>query len=527
MIFRFSAHLDRFRRPPARRLAVAVLAPALLVIVISALIHSAGVRAQSSRPIDGSATSQSVTYLNCRLGAGGVLSAGYPITGLNLGWYMNWSAQTNPPRPTGLEFVQVVRLQPDLNDAGYRVAPPTSTLLLIAAQNPGATWLIGNEPDSPHQDKLPPELYARAYHEVYTVLKTADPAAQLGAGSVVQPTPLRFAYLDRVLAAYRQLYGQPLPADLWSIHSYILREIDSSDPQACDLNTQACNEPPYLPWGAYIPVGLVPTYTRGLLYTFSQMYDLNLFRQRLIDFRAWMRDRGYRDVPLYITEYGTLFPYPPLIDGDPYLDEFGAPLTEERTALFMTRTFDLLSSLIDSNLGLPADNQRLVQRWLWYSFDDTALGGPLFNRETGARRLLGDVFATYAQTMPPGGDLVAVRVTAAPAAVSDTGQLVSTTVQALVSNGGNIKLTGPLTVTFYAGTAPQGVLIGAPQVVTSGLSGCAATLSFTTTWPNLGTGAHPMYVTVETASDVDPNNNRASGLFIVARHHIFLPGISR
>ncbi len=98
--------------------------------------------------------------------------------------------------------------------------------------NPGATWLIGNEPDSPVQDNLLPELYARAYHHLYTLIKSYDATARIGAGGIVQPTPLRFQYLDRVLAAYRAYYHQTLPADLWNIHSYILREITADDPLA-------------------------------------------------------------------------------------------------------------------------------------------------------------------------------------------------------------------------------------------------------------------------------------------------------
>jgi len=85
-------------------------------------------------------------------------------------------------------------------------------------------------PDSPVQDNLLPELYARAYHHLYTLIKGYDATARIGAGGIVQPTPLRFQYLDRVLAAYRAAYRQTLPADLWNVHSYILREITADDP---------------------------------------------------------------------------------------------------------------------------------------------------------------------------------------------------------------------------------------------------------------------------------------------------------
>jgi hypothetical protein len=33
---------------------------------------------------------------------------------------------------------------------------------------------------------------------------------------------------------------------------------------------------------------------------------------------------------------------------------------------YMEATFDLLESATDPNLGLPADNNRLVQQWMWF-----------------------------------------------------------------------------------------------------------------------------------------------------------------
>jgi len=72
----------------------------------------------------------------------------------------------------------------------------------------------------------------------------------------------------------------------------------------------------------------------------------------VIDFRTWLRDRGYRDVPLYITEYGTLFPYWPFT-ADPYYDELGQEITEARSVTFMTKTFDVLRTAADASVGYP------------------------------------------------------------------------------------------------------------------------------------------------------------------------------
>jgi hypothetical protein len=54
---------------------------------------------------------------------------------------------------------------------------------------------------------------------------------------------------------------------------------------------------------------------------------------------------------------------------------------------FMRETFDFLVNTQDPELGYPADGNRLVQQWLWYSvneqpFDETTgvgFNGALFN----------------------------------------------------------------------------------------------------------------------------------------------------
>ena len=398
-------------------------------------------------------------FPNCRFGIGGDTQP-FSVTALNIGWSMDWNARLNAPRPNGAEYVQVVTIKPATG--GYVFTPPTSTLYAIQDQNPGATWLIGNEPDSPWQNNLRPETYARAYHQLYYLLKQHDSSARVAAGNIVQPTPLRMQYLDRVLQAYRQTYNESLPADLWSIHSYILREIDPADPEAAPFG-------PLEVWGAYIPPGM--TVTRGVLYTYSQQYDLTIFRQRLLNFRTWMRDRGYQDTPLYITEYGTLFPYVPYITPPNYQDEYGSDMDEARAAAFMTGTFSVLRQLTDVNVGYAADGNHLVQRWLWYGVSDASYGGLLFDPATHTRRPLGDVFAAYTSAIAPEVDLLAVRLTTDPLGAIDIRQPQTVTVRAQVSNAGNISATPPLTVEFYSGYAPTGTLI-ARRAITAPLQGC-------------------------------------------------------
>jgi len=505
---------------------VVMLALFVLLIVagaVSVTAHTSGANtALRQSSVNTSVANATSNYLNCRFGVGGGVT-GYDVTSLNAGWYMDWSAQISPTRPNGIEYAQMVNFKPDLG--GYSFTPTTATLLSIIYANPGSIWLVGNEPDSPWQNKLLSQDYARAYHQVYNLIKQNDPSAHVGIGSIVQPTPIRLQYLSNFVTAYQQTYGGTPPADFWSIHSYILREISAYDPQACQSG-QSCTEPPYSVWGAYIPPGL--TATRGILYIYSQMFDQAIFQQRLLDFRTWMSQRGYRDTPLYITEFGELFPYPPDIS-DPYVDENGVPITEGRVVAFMTSTFNILNRLTDASVGYPADANRLVQRWLWYSVSDVSYGGPLFDPTNHSRRPLGAAFAAYTGAISPSVDLLAVRVVSDPPVISDTGQLQTTTLKATISNIGNISIGQPITVAFYAGLPPTGTLIGAIPL-TTGLSGCAVTAQVSVTWSNLNAGAHQMYVIADPGniiSEVSKSNNMATGVALIATHQAFLPLVAK
>jgi hypothetical protein len=287
--------------------------------------------------------------------------ADYPVerAGLNLGWYLNWGVRVNPPRPGGAEFWQMVRV----SEAGYR--PDAATIRAAAAANPGSFWIIGNEPDVIWQDSVTPERYAERYHELYRLLKAADPTCQMVIGGVSQPTPLRLAYLERVLAAYRARYGEKMPVDVWNVHAFVLREERGS-------------------WGVDIPPGIDAS--TGVLYEIDDHDDLSLFRTQIVTFRRWMADHGERDKPLVVTEYGILMPA-----------DYGFGPAEVRT--FMEGSFDFFATATDGSVGYPRDGNRLVQWWCWYSLassDDYYPTGNLFDPATKALTPLGRAFAEYA-----------------------------------------------------------------------------------------------------------------------------------
>jgi len=431
-------------------------------------------------------------YSNCRFGVG---QAAHPVTSygipsLNLGWYSDWGAQVNPPRPADVEYVQMLHVS-----SGGGHSPSGTALADIIANNPGALWLIGNEPDCIHQNNVLPEDYARAYHDAHAFIKEHDPTARVAVGGIVQPTPLRMQYLDMVLDEYVTLYGEALPTDAWHIHSFILREKRGD-------------------WGCDIPPGIAVD--EGMLYTFPDDTDrVDIFQDRIMVFRQWMRDQGYRDTPLIITEYGTLAGY---YDPDwKYVDSNGDPMDEARARDFMTATFDYLLSANDPDLGYPADENRLVQRWLWYSLDDAiAYGGALFDPFTFNMLQLGQDFGDYTSAIPPTVDLLAVDVTqVGPVPFSPTSP-ATVTLRARVSNVGNVAIAQPVTVRLLDGNGHQ---IGSDETIAEPIAGCAEIQEVSITWSNVPPGLHTVWVVVDPedeVSEADEDNNQVQGAVLVA-----------
>jgi hypothetical protein len=175
-------------------------------------------------------------------------------------------------------------------------------------------------------------------------------------------TPLRLAYLDRVWNFYRSLYGQEMPVDVWTMHAFVLREERSS-------------------WGVNIPPGFTIE-QRGRLWGIEDHGDLALITEQVRAMRRWMADHGQREKPLWITEYGILFPA-----------DYG--YSPARVIDFLRGSFDLFLSLRDPELGYGADDNRLVQRWNWYSARDSRYrAGNLFT-DWGSVTSVGRAFSRY------------------------------------------------------------------------------------------------------------------------------------
>ncbi len=273
--------------------------------------------------------------------------------GLRFGSYLNW--QVTPQN--GGNFWQMIRVR----QSGIRTS--WSLIEEAIAAKPGSYWLIGNEMDVVHQDNTTADRYAELYHEAYWFIKSRDPNAKIAIGGVSQPTPLRRAYLDQVLNSYQSKYGTPMPIDVWNVHAFVLREEAGG-------------------WGAGIPPGMGGP---GMLYEVHHHTNIDIFKQNIIDFRAWMAARGYQDKPLVVTEYGVLMPA-----------DYGFP--PEHVAAFLTQTFDFFLTA-SNGTGYPADGGRLVQWWFWYGVYDPVdfPSGNLYDPNTGQLTAVGRAYTDYQQ----------------------------------------------------------------------------------------------------------------------------------
>ena len=249
------------------------------------------------------------------------------------GWYLNWStrsytASNADAQALGMEFAPMLRLRAD------GLYPDLATIYQQAQERPGMLWLVGNEPDVRWQDDATPEEYACQYYRAWHTIKLADPSAQVAIGGISQVTPLRLRYLEAILESYAAQFGAPMSVDVWNIHAFVLREKAGE-------------------WGVDMPPGFADA-TDGLLWDVEDHDDLALVEEQVRRMRGWMAARGERDKPLYISEYGILLS-----------QESG--FTPSRVVNFMVGSFDLFDSLADENLGYAQDDNRLVQRWVWFS----------------------------------------------------------------------------------------------------------------------------------------------------------------
>ena len=257
----------------------------------------------------------------------------------------------------------------------------------LVSGNPGHLWFIGNEPENPCRPGwMSSGEYARMYHDMRELIKDQDPTAQVGVGGMVLPSKLRRDWMDLVLDAYQARYGEPMPVDVWNVHNLLLSECpgECGCPDGNTCGDLCCS-------GGYVPREL--WCARGWYFSPLQQASFHVFRQLVVEFRTWMKDRGFQDKALIITEMGVLAQTP---EGS-----CTGCFPRETINQFMYDTFDYMLNAIDPEIGYPADGYRLVQRWTWYALNPTLnFNGYLFDRD-GEITDFGLNFANYTARFLP------------------------------------------------------------------------------------------------------------------------------
>jgi hypothetical protein len=400
------------------------------LVLLALLAPALSVLAAPPRP-DGPASPLSFCSESDRFGVWDVTNGVnvYDVEELHAGWYTKWTVVPQPSHPGGMRAVQLVRVSNDGPFTGQACSkcPTWDQVAAIAQANPGSLWFIGNEPD--RQDWIEADRYAQIYYDFYHFLKDEDPTSQVGIGGVVQPTPIRLQYLDRILDAYQDQYGGAMPVDVWNTHNYVLREATTG-------------------WGCGIP----PETDESLAidYEVQEHDDLDAWTWHLRLLRQWMKLRGYQDRPLVVSEFGILMPE---------LYDFDYPRVRD----FMQAAFDWMMNTTDANTGYPADDNRLVQAWAWFSLDSAVFEGydmaiHLFDPDTDAITPLGLDFGAYtaalATPLPGTVDLQVLDISHSPTVPADGG-LVNTTILARIHNAGASDAAG-VVVRFQRDGAPAG-----------------------------------------------------------------------
>ena len=417
-------------------------------------------------------------------------SEGYDIASLGVGALLDWGAEGDPVLPEGMEYIRMLRVRDDLYGQTLAGLPTW-----IQAY-PGSVWVVGNEPDTAYgnQDALLPEVYADRFYELAQIIRSMDPTAQIAIGSIVQPTPIRMRYLDRAWTRLAAQAGSNYAAsnlvDIWSIHSFILNEQKDR-------------------WGASIPPGFENDYADAVIITnFADTYSIEIFQERLVAFRGWMVGKGEREKPLWIVEYGSLFPPEDPPGGPNYYN-----VSNELTASFMLATFDFLLSASNPQTGLPMDDNQLVQRWFWYSLNDYPyhFGGSVYDPRDGSTTLVGQNFINYQSTQLTPPDLLPAGLSIAPISFNPDRTLVNYRLDLTIDN----KVFSNATcaqVWIYDGDPDNGGILIAGPIPASAIRSNDGQGLVSAFWMGVEPGVwHSIYVQVDSIGipDIDPENNKA------------------
>lgn len=494
---------------------------------------------------DSSLSDESIA--NCRYGivAGG--KQAQHVSRIGAGWFLDFNPPKTPKSAAdnNAEFVHVFKTFQEKTEDGhylpaYRtIVPLDANFISYLQANPGDLWIIGNEVDrGPNrgeivggQGDMYPEIYARAYYEVRAFIKKYDPTARTAISGLVQVTPSRLQYLDRVWAAHRQLYGSAMQVDVWNMHIYVLPELEPDGITPNGIANIALGTDPSL--GKRSSGNDSQLCSDPNVYCYAEHDDLAVFGEQVVAMRQWMKAHGQQQKPLIISEFSILYPYSIREDGCFLRDEYGNCFTPNRVSTFMTHTFNYLNHLQDEDLGYTLDEDRLVQQWLWFSIFTEYAGNVsnILERDQQTLTQVGKTFQQAVYAEPEVVNLLIDKIPKVTASVDHNSGKATARLQITFRNNGNTAVDEPFTITFYRDAARTNEI--ASVLIPETVRGCTTNSygSFVE-WPDLPVGTYPFWVTVDSGDVIvegppGQQDNLGSGLVTVYPESSFIPAVAR
>jgi hypothetical protein len=277
---------------------------------------------------------------------------------------------------------------------------------------------------------------------------------------------------------------------------------------------------------------------------------VRIFMEQVKGMREWMKAHGQQNKPLIISEFGLLYAYVRDANGQYYVqDEHGQTFAPARVTEYLRDTIAYLENAKDANLGYPADSNRLVQQWLWYSIvtDPESSGGSsnLINWDTfqtatpgdpAALTMMGQAFQQAANASANWSNLVG-GVAQNVVTLARQGGKGSALLTASFRNSGTMSVIAPVTVTFYADQALTQVIGSAVYdpntrgAVTGCSWGARNGEHVSVMWSNLAVGTHKYWAKIDPANTIgetsDTDNVTTMGTVTVRPYGTYVPLTNR
>ena len=490
-----------------------------LILVLTLLVSAAGERPLQAQPLPQQEFSQAETALaHCRYGVTASEQQVYVVDEVGAGVFYRFTSPywKSPPQEltdNNAELVRMIIVRQNKTPEGEYLPGFTTSVPLDASMAkvirafPGTLWLVGNEiergPDPGKiftlQGDIYPEEYAKAYHDIYTFIKTHDPRARVAIGAIIQPTPMRLQYLDIVWDTYQELYGKEMPVDVWNVHVYPLAEVESDGVTPNNIANVALGTDPSL--GKREAVNAGECADRDV-YCLAEHDDLDVVIEHVVAMRQWMKDKGQQQKPLIISEYGVVFAEWIGANGCYPADEFGNCFHSERVVDFLNESFDYFRTAEDPSLGYGLDNNRLVQQVVWFSaFHKYNAFRSNLLMKSGNLSPLGVAYRDYVSAEPKLLNLLVERVAADRKVVEDENGKYTARLSVEFRNNGDVAIDKPFRVTFYEDEDLTKVI---GFVDYAGLVRGCATQPYRVEidWQNLRPGKHPFWVVLDSTSKI-------------------------